>query len=130
MNPEEIVEAAFSMGVTLHVEGGKLSVFGAMPDNWIEICTPWVEHRQAVIDWITTTPSEAHRSRLLKVILNKIKKRMKLPCLHLGALIERKPSCGCGARHECGLHGECVISGASAKWRVCSRCPDYEAGNE
>lgn len=54
-----------------------------------------------------------------------IKRRISFPCIHLGEILEVKPSCGCGARHVCAKHGECVKSGSAAKWRSCSSCPDY-----
>lgn len=59
--------------------------------------------------------------------IEQIKKQSQKPCAYLGELIEKKPACGCGARHKCDVHGECVISGNTNQWRICSRCPDYKA---
>ena len=124
MTPEEIVEKCFSLGVILYLEDGKLRYDGSLPSNWIEVVGQWLPYRDHVIEWLKK-PSETHRLRMVKVAVAKIKKRMNLPCVHLGELIEKKPSCGCGARHKCAIHGECVVSGNTNRWQICSRCPDY-----
>lgn len=54
------------------------------------------------------------------------KDRFGRPCVHLGMVLEEKPSCGCGPRHACAKHGECVTTGSTDKWTICSVCPDYD----
>lgn len=125
MSPEDIVEAAAALGVVLYLDGGALKYSGRLPADWIAQAAPWLAQRAAVVTWLAEAPSHRHRIRMVKVAVANVKRRMKLPCIQLGKLLEQKPSCGCGPRHECGLHGDCVLTGASNRWRVCSRCDDY-----
>ena len=127
MTPSEIVEKAYESGVILYLESGLLRASGKLPTDWVKITAGWLDQKDAVIKWLSDSPSEEQRKRMVKVAVNNIKKRMKLPCVNLGELIEEKPSCGCGARHKCSIYGECVVSGNTNKWRVCSRCNDYKA---
>ena len=60
-----------------------------------------------------------------KKSIDKIKQRIKIPCINLGDILENSPLCGCGPRHSCKVHGECVRYGNSSQWKSCSRCPDY-----
>lgn len=126
MTPAEIIENAASMGVLLYLELGKIRYFGALPTNWVEVTEKWLDQRDKVIEYLANAPW-AHRVRLAKAAAE-MSRRQSLPCIHLGPLIEAKPACGCGPRHHCSRHGECVLSGATNRWRVCSRCPDYSSG--
>lgn len=125
MNPEDIVESAASMGVILWADAGVLRYHGQIPPNWKQTTTAWLPHRGAVIQWLHTNISQTHRFRVAKAQLAIMKQRSKVPCRHLGMELEKRPACGCGARHECGLHGSCVLTGNTDRWRICSRCPDY-----
>ena len=59
--------------------------------------------------------------------IQRVKTAFLKPCVYLGELIEKKPFCGCGARHKCAIYGECVVSGKGAgKWRVCTECQNYK----
>lgn len=127
MDAETIVEQAAALGVVLYLDSGLLKASGKLPTDWVKITAGWLEQKDAVIKWLSDSPSEEHRKRMVRVAVNDIKKRMKLPCINLGELLEEKPSCGCGARHKCSIYGECVVSGNTTKWRVCSRCNDYKA---
>ena len=125
MSPEFIVEQAFSLGVILYLENGNLKSSGKLPPDWIQRASSWLPYRDQVIQWLADNPSHQHRVRMAKVLVANIKRRKNLPCIHLGQMLEKKPACGCGARHECGLHGSCVLTGNTDRWRICSRCPDY-----
>jgi hypothetical protein len=125
MNPEQIIESAASMGVILWSDSGVLRFHGQIPANWIQTTAAWLPHRAAVIQWLETSISQTHRFRVAKAQLAIMKQRSKAPCRHLGIELEKRPACGCGARHECGLHGSCVLTGNTDRWRICSKCPDY-----
>lgn len=126
MSPESIINAAKELGVLLFQENGVLKYFGKLPSNWIDIVRDWVPYQPDVVAYLKNPPW-AHRVLLAKAAAE-MSRRQSLPCIHLGPLIEAKPACGCGARHHCGKHGECVLSGATNRWPVCSRCPDYSSG--
>jgi hypothetical protein len=127
-DPESIVESAAAMGVILYLDAVEsLKMLGHRPPDWIRISASWLEQKAAIIHWLKTKPSHAHKIRIAKALSALSKARTGKPCLNLGPVIEAKPSCGCGARHQCRIHGECVVSGLSVtKWRSCLRCPDYQ----
>jgi hypothetical protein len=124
---ETIVSECFSKGVILYLnDSGKLSAFGQLPPDWVTLVAGWVEHRDLVAEYLKE-PTEQHARNVRSVLIAQAKFRLNLPCIHLGALVEKHPACGCGPRHECTKHGFCVISGATNRWAVCSRCSDFEA---
>lgn len=126
---ETIVSECFSKGVVLYLnEAGKLSAFGMLPPDWVDVVAGWVEHRDLVADYLKQ-PTAEHAKNIRSVLIAQAKFRLNLPCVHLGPLVEKHPACGCGARHECAKHGSCVITGATNRWAVCSRCTDFEASS-
>jgi len=130
MTPEEIVESCAGVGVILYLnDDRKLSAWGKLPDDWMTRVSEWIQHREQVQEWLKT-PSEQHASRMLAVRVAQVKMRLKKPCIHLGMLIEEKPSCGCGPRHQCSIHGECVTRGNTNKWHICTSCVNFEVGDE
>lgn len=56
--------------------------------------------------------------------------RAKTPCVFLGPMVEERPSCGCGPRHICFKHENCVRTGTAAYWPSCSTCSDYQAQSQ
>lgn len=126
MSPEEIVDHAATLGVFLFNDSGKLSFYGQLPVGWIETVKPWISEKQKILEYLEN-PVWAHRVRLAKAQAAASKKRLNLPCVHLGDLLNPKPACGCGALHGCAKYGQAVLTGSSNQYRVCSRCPDYVA---
>lgn len=126
MNPEEIVDFAASLGVLLFNDSGKLSFYGQLPTEWIEIVRPWISQKQKILEYLEN-PVWAHRVRLAKAQAAASKRRLNLPCVYLGDLVNAKPACGCGPLHNCAKYGQAVLTGTSVKYRACSRCPDYLA---
>lgn len=66
--------------------------------------------------------------------VERIKKIILKPCLHLGMALEEKPSCGCNGSksailHECARHGKCrPYAPRQNENRQCIECPDYIDG--
>ena len=125
MTPESIVKLSSALGVLLYAQGDKIKHFGTLPANWIKLTESWLPMRQQVLQYLLNNPSPEHRLALAKASIRQAKIRAKVFCIHLGKMLEHKPSCGCGPRHQCAIYGECVLTGATDKWNVCSRCPDY-----
>ena len=126
-DPESIIESAAAMGVILYLDAtDSLKMLGHRPPDWIEQSRNWLERKADIVAWLKNKPSHKHKIRIAKALSALSKARTGKPCLHLGPVIEARPSCGCGARHECQIHGNCVVSGLTVtKWRSCLRCPDY-----
>jgi len=129
-NINSIIETAAAMGVILYLDAAdSLKMLGHRPPDWIDRTRDWLVHKDSIIQWLKR-PTHNHKVRIAKALSALSKARTGKPCLHLGPMIDARPSCGCGARHECRLHGNCVVSGlAVTKWRSCLRCPDYREKN-
>lgn len=78
--------------------------------------------------------SSSNLSESQKNQLDKIKKVIKTPCIHLGMALEEKPSCGCNGSksailHECSKHGQCrPYAPRQNEILQCVECPDYIDG--
>ena len=122
----QIVEDAAAKGVVLALDpSGRMIFYGTLPPNWTDLSKAWLADRASVITYLRN-PSAEHRVRIGKAMAAEAKIRAGVKCVSLGVLIEARPSCGCGARHECAIHGECVLSGSGGgRWKVCTKCLDF-----
>jgi len=127
MNPQAIIDAAAGKGVLLYLKEGKLAFYGALPQDWPETVAEWLPYKAAVIAYLENPPW-AHRAALARYAADQSRRANGAPCVHRGKLLELKPACGCGPKHECAKHGECVLTGNTKAFIACSRCPDYKAG--
>lgn len=126
MTPEEIVEYASTLGLLLYKNGNQIDYFGQLPPNFVELFKAWLPYKPMILEYLEN-PVWGHRVRLAKAQAAASKKRLNLPCVYLGDLLNAKPACGCGALHGCAKYGQAVLTGSSNQYRVCSRCPDYVA---
>lgn len=123
----QIVEDAAALGVVLALDpSGKMMFYGTLPPDWTDISKAWLADRASVITYLLN-PTAEHRTRIGKAMAAAVKIRAGVKCVSLGVLIEARPSCGCGARHQCAIHGECVVSGSGGgRWKVCTKCLDFK----
>jgi hypothetical protein len=123
----QIVEEAAAKGVVLALDpSGKMMFYGTLPPDWTDLSKAWLADRASVITYLLE-PSTEHRTRIGKAMAAAAKTRAGVKCVSLGELIEERPSCGCGARHQCAIHGECVVSGnGGGRWKVCTQCLDFK----
>ena len=122
----QIVDAAAAKGVVLALDpSGRMIFYGTRPPDWTDLSGAWLADRASVITYLLD-PAAEHRVRIGKAMATEAKTRAGAKCFNLGVLIEARPSCGCGARHECAIHGECVLSGSGGgRWKVCTKCLDF-----
>lgn len=122
----QIVEDAAALGVVLALDpSGKMMFYGTLPPDWTDTSKAWLADRASVITYLLD-PSAEHRIRIGRAMAAAAKIRAGDKCVSLGVLIEARPSCGCGARHQCAIHGECVVSGSGGgRWKVCTKCLDF-----
>lgn len=123
----QIVEDAAALGVVLALDpSGKMMFYGTLPPDWTDISKAWLADRASVITYLLN-PTAEHRTRIGKAMAAAVKIQAGVKCISLGVLIEARPSCGCGARHQCAIHGECVVSGSGGgRWKVCTKCLDFK----
>jgi len=95
-----------------------------IPGSWQGLCPLCDATRLQPAPFLAMPASDARRAAIAEV-----KRRLAVPCVYLGAMLEARPSCGCGSRHACVVHGECVRSGSAAKWRSCSVCENYRSAD-
>lgn len=56
-------------------------------------------------------------------------RRVSVPCIYLGDLIEDPASCGCGTAvlRQCAIHGQCRRTGLpKSNESICFNCPDWK----
>ena len=53
---------------------------------------------------------------------------LRLPCIHMGPVLEWCTTCGDGSRHvrDCAIHERCTQGLVSGNVQSCLTCPDYE----
>lgn len=126
-NAMQIVDAAAVLGVVLALDpSGRMIFYGTLPLDWINTSKVWLADRDAVVAYLRD-PSPEHRILIAKAMVVAAKTRAGVKCMHLGVLLEERPACGCGARHQCSVHEECVISGSGGgRWKVCTNCQDFK----
>ena len=123
----QIVDDAAAKGVVLALDpSGRMIFYGTLPADWTDLSGAWLADRASVITYLLD-PSAEHRIRIGKAMAVAAKIRAGVKCVSLGELIEERPACGCGARHQCSIHGECVVSGSGGgRWKVCTNCQDFK----
>jgi hypothetical protein len=124
VTPAEIVAHAKALGVLLYLRGGELSYIGQTPPGWLSITREWLPAREAVIQWLKTPPWD-HQTAVAKALADQSRRRA-LPCAHLGDLVDPRPACGCGPLYTCEVFGQCVLTGNTKAWKVCTGCDRYE----
>lgn len=127
LTPNDIIEAAAALGVVLYRDlSGNLAFYGNPPPTWARITRDWLPLKDEVLRFLENPPGH-HRARIARAMLARIRQQTGQACHHLGELLNPRPACGCGPLHRCGLHGEAVLHGNTPRYRICTRCPDYQA---
>lgn len=124
LTPEQIVAKAKELGVLLYLKGGQLSFVGQTPRGWVDITRDWLPYREQVVQWLKTPPWE-HQTAVAKALADQSRRRA-LPCVHLGRLVDPRPACGCGPLYTCEVFGQCVLTGNTKAWKVCTGCERYQ----
>ena len=127
ISPETILADAKALGVDLFWDGNRITTEGSLPDDWMEICRPWVPHIAELTKILPfRAPANSHVKPDARTLIAQTLQRKKEPCRFLGVMINPKPRCGCGPQHKCAIHGECVTGGTDAYLKICSICESYQ----